>query len=100
MKKKDDMVHVRDSGGTYIARWRGESSSCTAGQEAAARAVIRKALRGRGSCAVCLFVVKVEGHGRYAYRAEIHKSKPGDLHGHSGSLTIDELTRSAAGATK
>lgn len=39
-----DLIWVRESGGTYIARFRGKSASCTMGREAAAKAVARKVL--------------------------------------------------------
>lgn len=39
-----DTISVRPYGGTYIARCRGKTASCTSSEEAAARAVARKVM--------------------------------------------------------
>jgi len=38
----EDEPTVREYGGTYIARWRGRTASCTCGAEEAVAAVRRK----------------------------------------------------------
>lgn len=43
-KLSEGFIFVRYYGGTYIARFRGKTSSCTAGPEQAARAVARKVM--------------------------------------------------------
>ena len=43
-KRDGDAPVVRQYGGTYIARWRGKTASCTMGAQEAKEAVKRKVL--------------------------------------------------------
>jgi hypothetical protein len=42
--RPDDVITVRDSCATHIARWRGKTASCTAGPQYAACACAKKVL--------------------------------------------------------
>ena len=44
MKPKDDLLRVRYSSSTYVARWRGKKASSTEGMVGAAQAVAHKVL--------------------------------------------------------
>ena len=58
-RMSEGLIRVHEYGGTYIARFRRKTASCTSGSEAAARAVARKVLGNT------LHMIEKQGYGLY-----------------------------------